>query len=312
MTKRKQDEQPVLLLIDDAPEIHRLLAVKLKDEGLEFLAAFSGTEGIELAESQLPSLILLDINIPDFDGFELLHRLKADPKTKEIPVIVVSGSSDSEAKVRAFGIGAMDYVTKPFDVPELRARIQSAIRITRLLGLLEERAQIDGLTGLWNRHYFNKRLESEISETSRKGTPLSLVMCDLDHFKKLNDTFGHPAGDAVLQAFASTLQEELRAYDIPCRYGGEEFSIIFPGTSVEEAAAVCERIRKALEARIWRKYPEMRATGSFGVTDHPSESGQDAHAWIEAADQALYAAKTSGRNRIHIADATENSIRLAV
>jgi len=297
---RKPEQQPVLLLIDDAPEIHRLMAMKLKDEGLDFLTAFSGVEGIELAERQLPALILLDVTMPDHDGFEVLHTLKENPATKQIPVIMLSATHASEAKVRSFELGAMDYVTKPVDVPELRARIQSAIRLTRLMEMLEHRAQIDGLTGLWNRAHFDRRLEAELAEMKRRETPLSLVMCDLDHFKKLNDSFGHPAGDAVLETFASLITQEIRVNDIACRYGGEEFALILPRTAVAEAVGVCERIRKALFARTFRKYPEMQATASFGVAGMPIDGATDPAAWLEGADNALYSAKENGRNRVHV------------
>lgn len=310
MTSRAPEQSPILLLIDDAPNIHRLLAVKLKDEGIDFLAALCGEEGLQLAGTHQPSLILLDITMPDIDGFEVLRRLKNDSATMEIPVIILSAARDSELKVKAFELGAMDYVCKPFDVPELRARIQSAIRLTRLMRLLEQRAQIDALTGLWNRAHMNKRLEAEINQATRNGTPLSFVMCDLDHFKKLNDSLGHPAGDLALQTFARILQEQLRDYDTPCRYGGEEFGLILPNTPVREAAVVCERIRKTAEETTWRKYPEMRITGSFGVTDHPVENREDFEGWIEAADRTLYRAKQEGRNRVLI-DGVFEELRLA-
>lgn len=299
---RLQDQAPIALLIDDSPYIHRLLAVKLKDEGLEFVAAFSGTEGLELAERQQPSIILLDVNMPDIDGFEVLRRLKGDTRTMNIPVIMLSGQAKSTDKVTAFELGAMDFVSKPFDAHELRARIASAIKITQLMRLLENAARIDGLTGLWNRAYFNERLESELASAARKSSAISLVMCDLDHFKKLNDSFGHPAGDAVLQGFAQTLRQELRAYDVACRYGGEEFALILPGTDNSEAVGVCERIRRALETRAWRRYPELKVTGSFGVTTTGLDGQSDAPSWIEAADRALYAAKTSGRNQVRLYD----------
>lgn len=297
---RRTELNPVLLVIDDAPEIHRLLAVRLKDEGLDFVTALSGGEGLELAESQQPSLILLDLSMPDLDGFEVLHRLKDNRATMEIPVIVLSADTTAASKVRAFEIGAMDYVTKPMDIAELRARIQSAIRLSRLMKLLEQRAQIDGLTGLWNRNYFNDRLGRELAEASRKKTPMALVMCDLDHFKRLNDTYGHPAGDNVLQTFATILNRELRAYDIACRYGGEEFALILPRTSAEEAVGVCERVRRAIELMSFKKYPEMHATASFGVADRTDDGSYDPARFIEAADKTLYHAKQNGRNRVHI------------
>ncbi len=295
---QQSEQQPILLLIDDSPSIHRLLAFKLKHEGVEFLAAFSGQEGVDLAASNRPALVLLDLNMPEMDGFQVLRALKNDARTIAIPVIVLSGNSDPGDKVRAFEIGAMDFVCKPFDVHELRARIQSAIRISTLMGMLEKRAQIDGLTGLWNRAYFNDRLPRELANTARTNSSMCLFMCDLDHFKKVNDTFGHPAGDAVLQGYSKILTNELRSYDIPCRYGGEEFAIILPDTSIDDARGICERIRAAIEARRWPNYPDIRATSSFGVAEVGVGGENTPEAWIEAADRALYAAKVGGRNRI--------------
>jgi diguanylate cyclase (GGDEF)-like protein len=236
--------------------------------------------------------------MPVMDGFECLRALKNDSSTIEIPVIVLSGNTNPEDKVKAFELGAMDFVCKPFDIHELRARIGSAIRLHRLMKMLENRARIDGLTGLWNRAYFNERLGAELDNVSRTGSKLALALCDLDHFKKLNDTFGHPAGDAVLQGFAAVLGAELRSYDVACRYGGEEFAIILPDTDVEQARVVCDRIRQALEARRWPTYPEIRATASFGITVTTVEGQVGAQGWIEASDRALYASKQAGRNRV--------------
>lgn len=291
---------PTLLVVDDSPAIHRLLAVKLKNEGIDFVGAYSGAEAIEIARDIKPALVLLDVNMPEMDGFGTLHALQADPTTHDIPVIMLSGDNDSESKVRSFEMGATDYVTKPFQVAELRARIASAIRISKLMTMLEQQASIDALTGLGNRAFFDRRLTEEISEAARKKEPLTLVMCDLDHFKKLNDGFGHPAGDAVLESYAGILKDALRTYDIPCRYGGEEFAIILPGTGSPDSAMICERIRAALETETWAKYPGMKATSSFGVATRSLDGTEDAASWIEAADQALYAAKSSGRNRVHV------------
>ncbi len=293
-----QSEQPVLLLIDDSPAIHRLLTYKLKNDGIEFLAAYSGVEGIELAERQLPSLIMLDLSMPGIDGFETIRRLKENSKTKGIPIIIISGSQESADKVMSFELGAMDFVSKPFDIHELRARIQSAIKLDRLMMMLEEQAQIDGLTGLWNRTHLDDRLKSSIECASRKRSSLTLVLCDLDHFKNLNDTYGHPAGDAVLESFGAILKREMRAYDVPCRYGGEEFAIILPETNLDEAKIVCERVRVAIENERWPMYPEMRATSSFGCTDRGIEGVSSPEEWIKAADLSLYQAKRSGRNRV--------------
>jgi len=311
--EQQSAQQPVLLLIDDSPMIHRVLGFRLKKEGLEFIAAFGGAEGLEIAQRQTPSLILLDLNMPEMDGFQVLRALKDDPRTIAIPVIVLSGATEAAEKVRAFDLGAMDYVCKPFDVHELRARISSALRIHRLMEMLSRRAQIDGLTGLWNRAHFNDRMASELSSRARSGGDLALAMCDLDRFKSLNDTFGHPAGDTVLEGFAGVLNAELRSYDIACRYGGEEFAIILPDTTSEQALAVCERVRMALEGRRWGNYPAVRATASFGLTSSGMRGASDAAAWVSAADSAMYQSKQHGRNRVTLYhEGEEGKPRLAL
>lgn len=295
---------PTLLLVDDSPAIHRLMAVKLKNEGIDFLAAYSGSEALEMAAEFNPALVILDVNMPEMDGFEVLRAMKENPQTHDIPVIMLSGSDDSKDKVRCFELGAMDYVTKPFQVAELRARIAAAIRISKLVEMLEKQASIDALTGLGNRAYFDRRLDEEVAKVARKEHELALIMCDLDHFKKLNDTYGHPAGDAVLETFAQVLKDHTRVYDVPCRYGGEEFTILLPGTSLTDAVAIANRFRAAIEAEAWPQYPGMRATGSFGVSVGAIDNSHSPAAWLEAADKALYSAKTSGRNRVHYFEAS--------
>lgn len=292
--------------------IHRLLAFKLKNEGIEFLSAFSAAEGLELAASNRPSLILLDLHLPDQDGLTALLALKNDPRTIELPVIMLSGDTDPANKVRAFEIGVMDYVTKPFDIHELRARIQSAIRLHTLMQMLEKRAQIDGLTGLWNRAHFNERLATELNQTRRNKSEMSLILCDLDHFKRVNDTFGHPAGDAVLQTFAKALTTALRSYDIACRYGGEEFAIILPDAGLPDSLAICERVRKAIEVKRWPNYPNIQVTASFGLTDRGLDGAETPEAWVAAADKCLYDSKQSGRNRVTIYSTSGQAPRLAI
>lgn len=291
--------QPVVLVIDDSVDVHRLIAARLKSEGVQIVLASDGPQGLALARAQRPAVVLLDLDMPGMDGYAVLRGLKNDQCTVNVPVIVLSGMSDSSDKVQAFELGATDYVTKPFDFAELRARVKAALRLDHLLRLLADRAEIDGLTGLNNRASFNRRWAAEVNEHRRYGHPVSLAMLDIDHFKKVNDTFGHPAGDAVLQEFAGIIQANVRSTDVPCRFGGEEFAIIMPHTAAGDAATVCERIRASLQSHVFRRHPEHRLTVSIGVTgsqgavvDLPPEG------WIEQADQALYRAKNSGRNRV--------------
>jgi two-component system cell cycle response regulator len=182
-----------------------------------------------------------------------------------VPVLVLSGLTDSQDKVAAFDLGAIDYITKPFDFVELRIRIRAALRLNELITMLARRAQIDGMSGLWNRVYFDNRLQEAVDGVARHGHALTVALVDLDHFKSINDTYGHPAGDTVIQGLASIVTEQCRSTDVCCRYGGEEFAIIMPDTTPEAAQAVCERIRLQLKDTVWSRHPERTVTGSFGV-----------------------------------------------
>ena len=156
-------------------------------------------EGLELARRMVPDVILLDIEMRGMDGFQVLQALKDDVNLQDIPVIFISATASMEDRVRAIDHGAIDFVAKPFEVVELKARVRSALRIHQMVKMLAQKAQVDGLTGLWNRTYFDKRLHQEVSEAVRHGRSVSLVMCDVDGFKRLNDECGHPFGDAVLE-----------------------------------------------------------------------------------------------------------------
>lgn len=300
MNARHIQRRPRLLAIDDSTMIHRLLKARLKNERLEIHCATSGKQGLETARSLLPDVILLDIDMPDMDGFAVLSELKADQATHDIPVIFLSGSCESSSIVRGLELGAIDFVAKPFDVSELKARVRSALRIRLLIKMLAQRAQIDGLTGLWNRAYFNSRLEVEVAHAQRHQEPLSLILADLDSFKQLNDRYGHPFGDEVLEEFASILAGG-RAGDVACRYGGEEFAVIMPNVAAKEAASVATRYGAALAACRWERTGDLSVTASFGVTDLSLTNPKTAKAMIDSADRALYAAKQAGRNRVVIA-----------
>lgn len=293
-----EEQAPVALLIDDSPDVHRLLAMRLRSDGIDVVSATNGAEGVRIAEETIPSVVLLDIDMPEMDGFEVLRTLKDTEATLHIPVIMLSGLHSPHDKVTAFDLGAVDFITKPFDVTELRVRVRSALRVSFLLRMLSQRAQIDGLTGLYNRAHFDARWEEAASGCARHGRPLSIALIDLDHFKSINDTYGHPAGDAALQGLSKLLLRECRTSDIACRYGGEEFSLIMPETGPSAAETVCERIRHALSEFTWPKHPERSITCSIGIVGSDGPCATAASAWIEAADRNLYRAKNEGRNRI--------------
>jgi diguanylate cyclase (GGDEF)-like protein len=292
---------PRLLAIDDSELIHRLLQVRLQGERLELHGALSAQEGLQKARELMPEVILLDIELDTMDGFEVLAHLKSDPKTQDIAVIFISAVSDTMDRVRGLDLGAVDFIAKPFEVAELKARVRSALRMQHLVKMLEHRAQIDSLSGLWNRRYFDQRLQQEWSEARRHGRSLSLIMCDVDRFKRLNDQFGHPFGDQVIERVAQILSGG-RGSDITCRYGGEEFGVILPSTAAERALEVAERHRVAIESHTWSGHDDVIVTSSFGVADLkslPTDAGMEQ--LVQAADMALYRAKQSGRNRVELA-----------
>jgi two-component system cell cycle response regulator len=302
----KQDVTTACVLaVDDSPEVHALLGVRLKPEGLRLVSATSYDEGLALATHLQPDLILLDVDMPEHSGLDLCRRLKEDPKTASIPVIFLTGSNDIDTKVHGFDLGAVDYVTKPFHPAELRARVRAALRMKRAQDMLTQKAQVDALTGLRNRAHMDERLAAEVSGCARTGNPLSLIMIDLDHFKKLNDTFGHPFGDLVLQRVGDFLARSIRPCDVACRYGGEELAVILTDTTVAGAHRVAERIREQIRRLDFapRGRP-VTVTASFGIAemvDVANRGGElRASALLAAADAALYSAKRDGRDCVRL------------
>lgn len=316
MTQHQHDDtRQTALIIDDSVDVHRLLVAKLRSEELDFVGVTDGEEGVEKAASLQPAIIILDLDMPRMDGLEVLRRLKGDSRTQHVPVIVLSGRQASEEKVQAFELGASDYVTKPFEIAEVRLRLRSVLKTYQLMQMLAQRAQLDGLTGLWNRAHFDERWSEEHARASRHGTPLSLAMVDIDHFKQINDAFGHPAGDAVLQQLARIMRRECRQSDLACRYGGEEFALVMPETPPADAAAVCERLRNAVQQANWPGQPLLRVTVSIGVAGSTAGAPITPEKWIAQADANLYTAKRSGRNRVIPSDvvlpAPQQSLRVA-
>jgi diguanylate cyclase (GGDEF)-like protein len=283
---------PKVLAIDDSELIHRLLRVRLQHEQIELHGSMVAVQGLKMARDLQPDVILLDIEMEGMDGFEVLQ---------DIPVIFNSATASMEDRVRALDLGAVDFVAKPFEVVELKARVRSALRVQHLVKMLAQKAQVDGLTGLWNRTYFDRRLAQEVSESIRHRRSLTLVMCDVDGFKKLNDERGHPFGDMVLERLSRILQGG-RGSDVACRYGGEEFGIILPHTVGIEAIEVAERYRKSFEVETWHGAPGKVITASFGVAEMaPGGRPMSVADLVAAADAALYRAKLNGRNRVEAA-----------
>jgi two-component system cell cycle response regulator len=288
-----------VLIVDDSPDALALARVRLGREGLDLVYAGGGKAGLAMAKSERPDLILLDIDMPDMSGFDVCIALKADSELSMIPVIFLSGSGGPEDKVKGLELGAVDYVTKPFDAFELRARVNAALRTKRMQDLLIERANVDPLTGLANRRGLMERLEQEWARVQRRGGALSFIMGDIDHFKEVNDAHGHEVGDRTLREVARAIAGQCRKTDLPCRYGGEEFAIVVPDESASGAAELAERCRQAVEAvRVSVGLEAVRTTASFGAAD---ATGADSPgAMIQHSDEAMYRAKNAGRNRVAV------------
>jgi diguanylate cyclase (GGDEF)-like protein len=242
-------------------------------------------------------LILLDLDMPDMSGFDVCRALKSDVELCMIPVLFLAGSATADDKVRGLDLGAVDYITKPFDAFELCARVRAALRTKHLQDLLIEHAHIDPLTGLPNRRALMECLLHECARLQRYGGRLSLIMADVDHFKLINDTYGHHIGDKMLQEVAQAIARQCRHADLPTRYGGDEFAVVVPDESAAGAARLAERCRQEVaRACVIVRGDAVQVTASFGVadaTDLPSPE-----VLVKRADEALYAAKSEGCNLV--------------
>jgi diguanylate cyclase (GGDEF)-like protein len=295
-----------ILIIDDSPDALAVAKARLANEGHEILCAGGGVEGLQTAAREKPDLILLDLDMPDLDGFEVCRRLKADADLCMIPVIFLSGSGGPEERVQGLDAGAVDFVTKPFDAFELRARVNAALRTKQMQDLLIQHAKIDPLTGLPNRRALDERLQQEWARLLRHGGNLSVIMADIDHFKNVNDRFGHPAGDEVLRHVARMLAAGCRESDVPARYGGEEFVVITPETSLSDAAKFADRLRVSICVQpLMVQGRALEITVSFGVADNEGLTSPEE--LVQMADDALYRAKSAGRNCVKTTEVQTSS-----
>lgn len=288
-----------VLIVDDSQTNITLLKGNLKKMGLQSIPATDGNTAIELARSEKPDIILLDVMMPDMDGFEVCRKLKSDHRTASIPVIFISAKDQSIDKIKGLKTGAIDYVTKPFDAGELRARIGVVMRITELQRKILSLANTDELTGLLNRRHFFEVFERELLKAKIKGRELTIVMLDIDHFKYINDTYGHIAGDQILKKMGKILHENTYPLDIIARYGGEEFIILMPETSPEQAIQAAERLRETVGNHQWEiGGNRITVTISIGLFAANSRDIKNAEDVIKKADAAMYTAKKRGRNRL--------------
>lgn len=301
-----------VLIIDDSVTVREQIIRNLESCSLftRYFEAEDGLEGFKKLLSSRVDIILCDLEMPRIDGFKFLSMLKSRPDLQDIPVIILTGMNDRDRKLKGLEQGASDYITKPFDPEELIARVKIHLKIKKLQDeqkrtneLLLELSNTDHLTGLFNRRYMMEALDKEVQRSTRKGGNLSLIMLDIDHFKTVNDRFGHLQGDVVLQKVSLQLQKELRNYDCAARYGGEEFVAILPDSTLKEAVFVADRIRLSVQSTKFNgPLDKLSLTVSLGVACFSPQDSPTVDGFIKLADDALYRAKANGRNRVEFHD----------
>ncbi|HUE77482.1 MAG TPA: PleD family two-component system response regulator [Longimicrobiales bacterium] len=302
-----EGETALILVVDDNPDNLEIISTRLQFRGYDVATADRGDVAIEQVHRTEPDLILLDVMMPDMDGYEVARRIRQEEALPYIPIIVVTARDSTEDKVTGLDAGADDYLTKPINFPELEARVRSMLRIKRLQDQLEEKNREleelsirDGLTGLFNHRHMHDLLTDEFERSGRSGEPLSVVMFDLDRFKEVNDTYGHQAGDRVLVELADILRETAREIDKLGRYGGEEFMVILPGSDPDAGMTFADRVREHVENQKFdiQSQQPLRMTISAGVATYPTDDADGPRRLVHYADRALYSAKNSGRNRV--------------
>lgn len=298
-----------ILVIDDSDTIREQIVNTLKSVsvGDNYLQARDGIEGLKiLVDNPSVELVLCDLEMPRMDGFKFVGMVRTREEFRDIPIIMLTAQESRELKIKGLEQGASDYVTKPFDPGELIARVKVQLKIKMLQNelkrsneMLKELSNTDPLTQLFNRRYMMSVMDKEIQRTSRKGSPISFVIMDIDHFKKVNDQYGHQQGDTVLVNVANLIRKHLRSYDVAARYGGEEFVAILPETPLDEAMAVADRIRAAVQQHTFaNKLQALKVTISMGVATYPAPGLDTIDDIIRVADEALYRAKAEGRNQV--------------
>lgn len=291
-------EQKVLVVEDDLVS-QQVLYYLLKP--LTITLAENGIKALDIIHNENIDLVLLDIHMPIMGGFEVIERLKNDDKTKDIPIIVITTNHSPEDEIRALDLGAVDFITKPFNTVILQKRVRNQLRLKLKSDLLEKYASLDGLTNLLNRRMFDSDLDNKWSEAQRSGVNLGIIIFDIDHFKNYNDHYGHSAGDEVLIQVAKALMRTLhRKTDRVYRYGGEEFTLIQFDTDFEQLNQTAELLRKCIyDLNITHDYSSYgKVTISIGAALMNNTEENNESTLLEMADEQLYKAKDKGRNRI--------------
>jgi diguanylate cyclase (GGDEF)-like protein len=299
------DRKPRLLVVDDqAINVQALYQAFAADH--QVLMATNGEQALKVCASKQPDLVLLDVMMPGLDGYEVCQRLKADEATRDIPVIFVTAHHDTEAEARGLDVGAVDFISKPINPRIVRARVKTHLTLKRQSDLLRQWVYIDGLTGVHNRRFFDERLRIEWARALRQDLMLSVVLIDVDYFKRYNDHYGHGAGDDCLRRVAQCMQAVLkRPPDLLARYGGEEFVVLLPDTHAAGAAELARQLGAAVRGLALphaQSAVSSTLTVSLGVCTKPAgvalASELDAATLLKRADEALYGAKQGGRDQV--------------
>jgi diguanylate cyclase (GGDEF)-like protein len=277
-----------ILIVDDNPANIDILLELLST--FDVRAALDGTSALEAVHEELPDLILLDVRMPGMDGFEVCRRLKEDPKTKDIPVIFLSASSDSDSIIKGFDLGGVDYVTKPYLVREIVARVQTHLKLRMTMRVLDKLANIDELSGISNRRRFFTDTSKLFEQAKRDNISLFLFIIDIDNFKIVNDTYGHNIGDSVVKIFVDNVKKSIPAYNCFARLGGDEFVLVMTSISQDQALKQMEKLRSVIEQVRIVQNQDIRFTISIGMSKlEPSDNNLDE--LLARADINLYQAK---------------------
>ncbi|MCK5241982.1 diguanylate cyclase [bacterium] len=295
-----------ILIAEDDANIAELVKIILEVKGYSITWAKDGQEAMDLAQEIVPDLILLDVMMPRLNGYEVLKLLKENDSLNHIPVIFLTVKGETDSKVVGLRMGGHDYITKPFDLDELIARVEAALRIKgehdhlrEANQRLSELSMTDPLTSLYNRRYLMERFHEEVERARRYKYPMACIMMDIDDFKNINDTYGHLQGDQILQKVAMIMKNSNRVVDIIARYGGEEFLLILPQTDLGGAVVVGERLGSLIsESRFINDDPEQVVTISLGASAYTSEQTGTKEELLKEADDALLEAKRQGKNRL--------------
>lgn len=304
----KQSNQTILI-IDDSPMICKVVETAFADEPIEVVSAFTAEAATLLLRHKEFDLILLDVVLPDTNGYDYCQNLKQQEHTKDIPVLFLTSKTDVKGIERGFSSGGSDYIGKPFGTIELKARVKAHLQIKKNNDLLKQMnlflqeslkenqriAITDPLTGLFNRNYFNKQLQSQIKLSQAQQVPLSLLFCDLDDFKTINDVYGHSTGDYVLARVAQAMNEIVPANAKISRWGGEEFAILLSNTTLNEAYAIAEEVRKEIYSHHFiNQDPTQKLTITIAAIEYNNSYSIDEN--MNLVDHALYQGKENGKN----------------